>query len=661
MTNIYRATRYPDHDMVFFTGTPQDLAAIRELGFLVKEVKRETTSGYDVEYYVWARDDYRVEPFAKLMQHLKQSYQSPTVEMSIFPAEQTLPDDRPPEDWRVSISAAVRQHFADLGYPVFLGAGVQVMRQQTKDIAEVKVYEGVEYHVLLDPDWRPWLLCDFVHRFFLNGEPASYERIKQRYPQDSIIAKEVHAFVTRSTDELFEWMTRFVKTLDQLPLANGIRFSPEPTSARDAGFDTWFWLHDTDTALAIGNGLETNLAQTLETDHTGLYTPIDDVQVVLLYPNPGTQQLCVYQGWSTVCERLLPEKVAALLADAAVPIASIAYCLDNPQTTVAEYLTIVQSCRRPLVVMFAPPKWARDSRESKWQLADQQAFQLQGMLREHVRSARGYVVTLDWTVTDNPWEIEYVLSSGLLKGLFVLGSQHWIVKRMPVDGLDPSDVCFIGLDAAPRPPRLGGTIFDAQGVWHGYHIVHSAGRGEYTSAIELARVIEKLLGYFERNTKRWPRHLIVHRDGLLRDELAGFTALAEREGFTFDLVEVTKGGAPRLRQPGNVAGTPSAEIAVGRPDIDLAYLVNTRVVPEKRGAIWPAPKAIRIHRVDGVTSLKTLAAQVFWLSRMHFGSYHRSVGLPVTTAYADVLVGKMKKHDDWGSHIETPYGIPFFL
>jgi hypothetical protein len=53
-------------------------------------------------------------------------------------------------------------------------------------------------------------------------------------------------------------------------------------------------------------------------------------------------------------------------------------------------------------------------------------------------------------------------------------------------------------------------------------------------------------------------------------------------------------------------------------------------------------KALRVQKIEGSTSLKTLAAQIFWLSRLDINSYHRSANLPVTIAYAHALAKKKK-------------------
>ncbi len=661
MINIYRITNRADHDLIEYQGDKSDVDAISNLEFQ----SRPAQKGYDVNYYTWARDQKRKELLKRLEEYLRRNYQPTEIRLSLFPGSKSLPADRPKRDWKQTISATIRNQFKETGARV---CGIRVILGEPQHFEEVEANQAVEYRIWIDPNWRPWLLTDFDCPLFLDGRSVSLEQIALRYPENAEVRRAIKEFTTRTTEELFDRMREFVKQVGELKIASGLSlsFSSEPTSASQAGFQTWYWFHDTNTALKLGKGFEGILAKELLEQNTcpvGLQSFPTNLQVVLLYPSDLTdRRLCRVSNWSSVIGRPL-NILKTFVPDYEVPVTRIPYRLDAIEKAIKDYREILSNDRRVLVLFFIPPEWARDSDDPLWRDADVQTHSLSDRLHEVSRNGMSqcyYISPLDWTLAHHTKGLESSFTSAMLKGLFVLGCQHWTVARMPLDGRNPDEVAFVGLDAGQGPPRLAGTIFDGQGVWLGYHIVPCKGGGEVASSSELQQVVKRLLEYYEQIMDHTPHHLIVHRDGLLKDELTGFKALAKKHGFSFDLVEVPKSGAPRFYQARNKEATPSAGIAVGREEVGIAYLVNVHSVRER--GILPAPKALCVRKVEGPTSLKTLAAQVFWLSRLHIGSFHRSASLPATTAYADTLADKKRKlRSEWGSVIKPPSRIPYFL
>ena len=140
---------------------------------------------------------------------------------------------------------------------------------------------------------------------------------------------------------------------------------------------------------------------------------------------------------------------------------------------------------------------------------------------------------------------------------------------------------------------------------------------------------------------KYLKHIVIHRDGISGSEIDGALKATEQLKLRCDFVEVRKHGAPRIRQTGNIAGTPSKDIAIGSEQEGFSYLVNTLSLIERVSPhhfVFPAPESLTICRICGNTPMKVLSAQVYALSRAYYGAYHRTERLPVTILYADALV-----------------------
>jgi len=658
MISWYRITHYPGHDFIEYKGEESDRRSLERMGFDSWRSKR----GYDSDYtFRLERDQQYAEKLLELETYLRQNFHVPEVHLSLFQGSKLLPDDRPAEDWKDIIIGTIYRFLSENGERVLSDSGMPVLHGEPARFEEVRVSQVIEWHVLIDPDWRPWLLTDVGYKYFMEGKPVSMEKIKRRYPDNRQIAGDINKFTTHSTDELFEQMNEFVEKIGTLDIEGGLSFDSKPASASQAQFRTWYWLHDTDTALLLGKGLESHLAQSMEYKNSsvGILSYPENIEVAVFHPSRATdRRLCRVSSWAFV-ERELGKKLRMFIPNLSIPMQMIPYQIDATEQASEVLRETIRGDRRMWVLLFIPPEWARDSNDDLWGYADKQTYGLRNIIQQDLQSAQcWYISTLDWTLAYDTGDLKPALASELLKGLFALGCQPWKVVRMPQASYAEEDVAFVGLDAALLPkPRFAGTIFDRQGILLGAHVV-SIGQDEFASSEELCRVIEHLLGYYRQRMGQPPRHLIVHRDGEFKDDLTGFRALSKEVGFSFNLVEVAKSGAPRIYQVGNTAGTPSAGIAVVRDDIGLAYMNNTHSV--WRG-VWPAPNALRVRKVEGPTSIRTLAEQVFWLSRMHIGSFHLSEALPITTAYADSLAGWARGKHEWGTVIEPPTHIPYFL
>lgn len=659
MISLYRITHYPNHDFIEYQGEESDKNSLQQLGFH----SRQSDRGYDSNFtFRLEKDQHYVDRAQVLESYLRHNYRAPEVRLSLFQGSTSLPDDRPREEWKSTITRAIFRFLMETGERVLAGPGMPVIHGNPTLFEEVHVRQVIEWYVWVDPEWRPWVRTDAGYKYFMNGKQVSMEEIKRQYPENHQIARDINRFTTRSTDELFDQMKEFVEKIGTLDIAGGLSFDPRPVPASQAQFETWYWLHDTGTALMLGKGLESHLAQSMEYQGStvGVFSYPENLEVAVFHPSSMTdRRLCWVSDWAFV-GRALHEKLRMFIPDLNIPVQMIPYQIDSIEQAGEALRETIGGDRRPWILLFIPPEWARDSDDDLWKHADKQTSELRKIIHQNIQSAQcWYISTLDWTLAHHTRDLKPALTSELLKGLCVLGCQPWKVVNIPLEGYSARDVAFIGLDAALQPaPRFAGTIFDSQGVLLGARVVPIS-RDEFASSEELLSVIERLLGYYKQRMGHLPRHLIVHRDGDLKDDLTGFRVLSEEVEFSFDLVEVAKSGAPRVYQVGNTAGTPSAGIAVGRNDIGLAYINNTHSV--QRGGAWPAPNALRVRKVEGPTSIRTLAEQVFWLSRMHIGSFNLSQDLPVTTAYADVLASWARDKRGWGSVIDPPSSIPYFL
>ncbi|MFQ6041068.1 MAG: hypothetical protein ACE5PV_09445, partial [Candidatus Poribacteria bacterium] len=284
---------------------------------------------------------------------------------------------------------------------------------------------------------------------------------------------------------------------------------------------------------------------------------------------------------------------------------------------------------------------ARNAEDSKLQILEKFTYDLSKQVRQLWRGS--YLVSLDWTKLQKQYDRKYIVENAILKGLWILGVQPWILANFPLlEQLPPSQVCIIGIDAKPDKwdkggaGRLGGVVFDGTGILRGFHLVRIQDN-EFATSETFYQLVKALLNYFEKIVGEFPKYLLIHRDGYFgSDEAEVVLEKSNKLGMTCDLVEIIKHGVPRLRQGQNRGGTASKDIAVGDEESGIVWMVNTMAFQEND--VFPAPQAIQIRHVEGTTPLKTIAAQVYAMTRMHCGSFRCPVSQPATTAYAHALV-----------------------
>lgn len=295
----------------------------------------------------------------------------------------------------------------------------------------------------------------------------------------------------------------------------------------------------------------------------------------------------------------------------------------------------------PIFLIIAPPEGCKESNDPELKELDLFTSRLDKSLRKF----QGYTVTIGWdnlSDKDSSKQNHYVVENALLKGLMVLGAVPWQVLMPKFQNEQyEQNVCFIGIDVNPRKSIAGGVILNTFGVLTAQHIVRtSLANEDKIDGDALSLLVQKLINHYRSSVGIQPKHIVIHRDGLLKDDISHLIDYLRKFKISYDMLEVKKNGTPRIRQPNNVDGIPLKDIAMGNEEGSIAYLCNTITFPEylSTGVVFPAPDGITIHRVYGKTSMKMLAAQVFALSRATDGSYRRTEKLPATIVYADALV-----------------------
>lgn len=222
------------------------------------------------------------------------------------------------------------------------------------------------------------------------------------------------------------------------------------------------------------------------------------------------------------------------------------------------------------------------------------------------------------------------------------GGIPWRIHDVPGN----TDV-FIGLDVTYDPgtgQHLGasanvvladGTILASQSV--------ALQSGETFEVDDIVDIIKNLLSVYLREEGGTPRHVIIHRDGQFYLDVEELVERLEQASDLipkFDLVEVRKGGNPRIANyTGDKFEVANKGTGFVAQHADHAYLATTGAPENVPGT----PRPIRMVKRHGSTDLETLTRQAYWLSEAHVGSVSRSTRLPITTYYADLCAEHARK------------------
>lgn len=648
MIGVYRIIPNEAETLVVFQGDRNDTAAIAAIcGFS----PRRTTlyHSYEQEYYAYLRGPNRKQKEAAVLDYLQRHYNGPELEMFRFRGTHQVANSRVPGDCASSMTTRIQTFFAQTQGRICSGGGLgyRVFRAQAIDVAPgLGVREGVSYRISIANDGIAVIQADIAYRFEQDGKEIKLTHLYQNCADKPDVINAIHQVQLRSTDDILGIVQSFIRSLKQI--GPEFEFSDQPMRAGELGWEARFWAHELAPRLVAGRGQKLTIPLDILKTRSGLYKSPGELDVTVLYPDdPGHKMFPAVDG-----DRF--DQELRTILDATMPDRRFKHCylpypLGGETTETVQAVSQLWGDRssKHLVLMIIPPENAQQLGSADMQLAAQQSRQLNIELRQLRNNT--YVVSCGWDTLADEHVRGYVINLAVLKGLLVLGAVPWVIDNMPpAPEHSTDDLCFIGIDVNTnrQVPLAGGVVFDGQGQLCGYQVVRLATPdGDRIGAEELRRLLNGLLQHFREATGRMENHVVVHRDGLLGIDEANEVHCLLNNRVSNDLVEVRKSGAPRLRQPGNLAGTPSKDVAMINDRLATAILCNTLAVPEsvgKQGRVFPAPDSIAIRRCDGRTPIKILAAQIYLLAQVHHAHFHRTVQLPVTIAYADALVGNCR-------------------
>ena len=207
------------------------------------------------------------------------------------------------------------------------------------------------------------------------------------------------------------------------------------------------------------------------------------------------------------------------------------------------------------------------------------------------------------------------------------GIQPWIL-----DGKLTAD-CYIGLDVS-RENKLN-TVGIIQIVGKDGRILKSKSltspqSGEKINTDTIREIFYEAVASYEKIYNEYPKHIVIHRDGISREELDILKETAKNLDIKFEYVEITKNVNRRIATFKTSDGLWETEMGAYYTKENFAYIVTTNPY-EKIGMAKP----LRIKRVHGEQTMDKIVEDVYKLSFMHIGSILKS-RLPVTTHYADL-------------------------
>lgn len=207
------------------------------------------------------------------------------------------------------------------------------------------------------------------------------------------------------------------------------------------------------------------------------------------------------------------------------------------------------------------------------------------------------------------------------------GIQPWIL-----DGQLTAD-CYIGLDVS-RENKLS-TAGIIQIVGKDGRILKSKSltspqSGEKINTDTIREIFYEAVASYEKIYNEYPKHIVIHRDGISREELDILKETAKNLDIKFEYVEITKNVNRRIATFKTSDGLWETEMGSYYAKENFAYIVTTNPY-EKIGMAKP----LRIKRVHGEQTMDKIVEDVYKLSFMHIGSILKS-RLPVTTHYADL-------------------------
>lgn len=207
------------------------------------------------------------------------------------------------------------------------------------------------------------------------------------------------------------------------------------------------------------------------------------------------------------------------------------------------------------------------------------------------------------------------------------GIQPWILEEsLTAD-------CYIGLDVS-RENKLNTAgviqIVGKDGRILKSKSITSPQSGEKINIETIKEIFYEAVTSYEKIYEEPLKHIVIHRDGISREELEVLKDTADNLGIKFEYVEITKNINRRMANFDCNNKLWQTQMGTYYSKDNLAYMVTTNPYAKIGMA-----KPIRIKRVHGEQPIDKIVEDVYKLSFMHIGSMLKS-RLPVTTHYADL-------------------------
>lgn len=666
MISLYRVVRSQAETLISFQGDQTSADHLSNIvGFKIPRSKKPDLC--EGGFYLYIRGAKRVERERAAIAYLSANYQPPPLELTLFEGNVALPDDRPVEEWGATIEWKVREFFSELEYSCDeCGLKHGIFRKEPRCLGDdLKVHEGVSYRIRMRPNYVPVLQVDLAFRYELNGRRVSRAKAYQQLQEKDGLTSALDQFESRDTEQVFGIIQSFVDRLSHIPIEEGFQFIPQPLSAEDLKLDTWIWSHESPVKYEIGGGQHINLAKELLASGQGFFRQPPPFEIITVRPSKTSARGIQELRWRAINDQIT-KIVEGIFGRQDYSSISLSYDVTGSKEAILA--KIEQDLehlpeRVPLFLLPTPPKGSERNIDPELVAWSRLTQNLSSALRK-VRLGT-YVVSLDCENLKNDYARKYVLENAIIKGLTALGGIPWRVRdiAMPTTEINPKRMCFIGIDVNVnrRVPAVGGVVLDGFGTLLAYHLVIlKSPCGDYVDRQALRTLTKHLIKHYREKIGCNPEHIVIHRDGrFINDEAQILAAFLKEGSWGFDLVEIRKSGAPRLKQLGNRRGTPSRDIAVGCDEVPIAFVSNTLSVGinQHNGLyLFPATKLLTVYRVSGLTSMRIIAAQVYALSLANIGALRRTERLPATISYADALVNNAHLRDDRAPHIGKVLG-----
>lgn len=225
-----------------------------------------------------------------------------------------------------------------------------------------------------------------------------------------------------------------------------------------------------------------------------------------------------------------------------------------------------------------------------------------------------------------------------------MGYTSWKLKQLRGEAQ-----AFLGLDIGRKNGKAvaaSAFLFNGEGQLLGWSNAELQAHRETFDRESLQNIILDLFSFYQTTYQKPLQHLVIHRDGELRNEeydlLIELSTYLQKNGLiNLDVIEVIKHQTCRAVEVQQNIREEEHIPTFHKPDKGYIWehcpneaLILTTGKQEAKVSPNSSPRPLRIRKRMGNTDLMLLAEQVYWLSEMQVGSI-QTVRLPITTYYAD--------------------------